>query len=143
MSFSQRITLVTLGVADLERAVAFYRRLGWQPARVIEGDVAFFQVGGMGLALWGRDKLAADSNTTDTGGSGGVALAHNVESREAVDAAIEVARAAGATIPHPPAATEWGGYSGYFHDPDGHPWEVAHNPFWELHEDGTINIPTG
>jgi catechol 2,3-dioxygenase-like lactoylglutathione lyase family enzyme len=143
MSFRPRLTLVTLGVSDLDRAVRFYRGLGWEPARVIDNDVAFFQMGGMGLALWGRDQLAADSEAEDLGGFGGVTLAHNAESREAVDAAIETVRRAGGTIAREPTETEWGGYSGIFHDPDGHPWEVAHNPFWELRDDGTIRIPTG
>ena len=142
MSFRPRITLVTLGVSDLDRAIGFYRALGWEPARVIDGDVAFFQMGGMGMALWGRDKLAADSHAEDAGGFGGVTLAHNAESPEAVDAIIEVVRAAGGTIAREPAATEWGGYGAIFHDPDGHPWEVAHNPFWELRDDGSIHIPT-
>ena len=143
MSVRPRITLVTLGVSDLHRAIGFYRGLGWEPARVIADDVAFFQMGGMGLALWGRDQLAADSAAEDVGGFGGVTLAHNVDSEAAVDAVIEVVRAAGGTIAREPAATEWGGYSGIFHDPDGHPWEVAHNPFWELRADGTVHIPTG
>jgi catechol 2,3-dioxygenase-like lactoylglutathione lyase family enzyme len=141
MTLDPRITLITLGVSDLHRAIDFYAGLGWTPTKVIDEDVAFIQLGGLGLALWGRDKLAADSVAQDAGGFGGVTLAHNVASREAVDAALEVVRAAGGTIAREPAPTEWGGYSAIFHDPDGHPWEVAHNPFWRLRHDGTIFIP--
>ena len=123
----QRVTLLTLGVADVDRAVAFYGRLGWQPGAVIE-ETAFFRAGDLIVTLWGRDKLAADSGVEDSGGWGGVTLAHNVESRAAVDAVVEEARAAGARITREPAETFYGGYAGVFLDPDGHPWEVAHNP---------------
>jgi uncharacterized protein len=136
----QRVSLVTLGVADLGRARAFYEAMGWRPASEVAGDVVFFQAGGMLVALWGRGKLAADSAVQDNGGWGGVGLAHNVGSPQAVDAVIEQARAAGAVIGREPAATFWGGYSGVFIDPDGHPWEVAHNPGWTLHPDGSISI---
>ena len=94
----------------------------------------------MVLALWDRAELAADSTTTDAGGWGGVTLAHNVRSPAAVDAVIEEARAAGATIGREPAATFWGGYSGVFLDPDGHPWEIAHNPHWTIEDDGAIRL---
>src|SRR2546423_9138606 len=130
----QRVSLVTLGVRDLERARKFYEQLGWTTGAAPGDDVVFFQAGCMIVALWGRDKLAADSGVVDGGGWGGVTLAYNVRSPEEVDAVIEQARAAGATIPRAGAATFWGGYSGIFVDPDGHPWEVAHNPGWTIDE---------
>lgn len=137
----QRLSLVTLGVADLERAVAFYAALGWEPGNdVAAQDVAFFQGPGMIVALWHRDELATDSAVTDTGGWGGITLAHNVRSPEEVDAVLADAERAGATIGRPGAATDWGGYSGVFIDPDGHPWEVAHNPFWTIAKDGGISL---
>ncbi len=137
----QRVSLVTLGVADLGRAADFYAALGWRPANPTgDDDVVFFQAGGMILALWDRAKLAEDSAVSDSGGWGGVTLAQNVGSPPAVDAVIAQARAAGAVIGREPAATFWGGYSGLFIDPDGHPWEVAHNPGWTLRPDGTISI---
>ena len=135
----QRLSLVTLGVADLDEARRFYEALGWRAAPGPEG-VVFFQAGGMVLGLWSRDELAADSAVTDTGGWGGITLAHNVPSPEAVDAVVEEARAAGARIAREPAETFWGGYSGVFVDPDGHPWEVAHNPGWTLGEDGSVHL---
>jgi catechol 2,3-dioxygenase-like lactoylglutathione lyase family enzyme len=136
----QRVSLVTLGVADLARARAFYQALGWRPASEVAGDVVFFQAGGMVVALWDRAKLAEDSAVHDSGGWGGVTLAHNVGSVGAVDAVMSQARAAGAVIGREPATTFWGGYSGVFIDPDGHPWEVAHNPGWTLNADGSISI---
>ena len=135
----QRLSLVTLGVADLVAARRFYEALGWRAAPGPEG-VVFFQAGGMVLALWGRDELAGDSGVTDAGGWGGVTLAHNVSSPQEVDAVVDEARAAGATIAREPAETFWGGYSGVFVDPDGHPWEVAHNPGWTLDEDGSVRL---
>ena len=135
----QRISLITLGVADLRRAMDFYAGLGWE-GRSPDGDVAFFQAGGMVFALWGRDKLAADSTVDDPGGWGGTTVAHCVRSPEEVDAVLAQAAAAGATIGRPAAKTPWGGYSGIFVDPDGHPWEIAHNPGWTLHDDGTITL---
>ncbi len=137
----QRLSLLTLGVADLDRAVGFYTALGWEPGNDWRSQwVAFFQAGGMAVALWGRDELAADSAVADGGGWGGVTLAHNVSSPAAVDAVLAAAEAAGATIGRRGAATFWGGYSGVFIDPDGHPWEVAHNPHWELGDDGSVRI---
>jgi catechol 2,3-dioxygenase-like lactoylglutathione lyase family enzyme len=136
----QRIGLVTLGVRDLARARAFYEGLGWSPAPSAAEDVFFFQAGGMIFALWGRDELAADSGVSDGGGWGGVTLAHNVGSPAAVDEVIEQARAAGGTIAREPGETFWGGYSGVFVDPDGHPWEVAHNPHWTILEDGSVKL---
>ena len=135
----QRLSLVTLGVADLARARSFYERLGWS-ATGDPPDVVFFQAGCMVVALWDRAQLAQDSMTVDSGGWGGVTLAHNVGSPAEVDAVIEEARAAGATIGREPAETFWGGYSGLFLDPDGHPWEVAHNPHWTLDRDGAVRL---
>ena len=135
----QRLSLVTLGVSDVGRAKAFYEALGWE-GRQSAGDVVFFQAGGMVVALWSREQLAEDSTVEDSGGWGGVTLAHNVRSSEEVDAVLAEAERAGATIGRAGAPTFWGGYSGVFVDPDGHPWEVAHNPFWTLREDGSINL---
>jgi catechol 2,3-dioxygenase-like lactoylglutathione lyase family enzyme len=136
----QRISLITLGVADVGRARAFYEALGWRTRADPEDDVVFFQAGGSILALWGRDQLAADTVAEDAGGWGGVTLAHNVRSPAEVDAVLAEAEAAGATIARPGAETFWGGYSGVFVDPDGHPWEVAHNPHWTVHEDGSVSL---
>ncbi len=135
-----RISLVTLGVADIGRARAFYEALGWEGTSP-DGEVVFFQSGGMVFGLWGRDLLAADSTVADSGGWGGVTLAHNLGSPEAVDQLLARAEAAGAVIGRPGAPTDWGGYSGLFVDPDGHPWEVAHNPGWILGQDGSITLP--
>jgi uncharacterized protein len=136
----QRISLITLGVADVARARAFYEALGWRRGGPDLEEVAFFQCGGMVLGLWSRTALAADSMREDRGGWGGVTLAHNVRSPEEVDAVIAEAVAAGATIGRLGAPTDWGGYSGVFHDPDGHPWEVAHNPGWPLADDGSVRL---
>src|SRR5947207_7444833 len=119
----QRLSLVTLGVSDVARARAFYEALGWKTGAEPGDDVVFFQSGGMIVALWGRDQLAEDSGMTDSGGWGGVTLAHNVGSPAEVDAVIAEAEAAGATIARPGAETVWGGYSGVFIDPDGRPAE--------------------
>jgi predicted lactoylglutathione lyase len=137
----QRVSLVTLGVRDLGRARAFYEALGWTTRAKPGDDVVFFQAGGMVVALWGREQLAEDSGVQDAGGWGGVTLAHNVRSPEEVDRVIAEAEAAGATIPRHGAETFWGGYSGAFVDPDGHPWEVAHNPRWRVGEDGSVTLP--
>ena len=137
----QRLSLVTLGVADLGRAKAFYETLGWKSDTPPELGVVFFQSGGMVLALWDRAKLAQDSGVEDGGGWGGVTLAHNVRSPTEVDEVLAAAAAAGARIGRPGAATFWGGYSGVFVDPDGHPWEVAHNPRWPLDEAGAVVLP--
>ena len=136
----QRLSLITLGVADLGRAKAFYEALGWTTGAQPEDDVAFFQAGGMVVALWGRGQLAEDSGVEDGGGWGGITLAYNTRSPEEVDAVIEEARAAGARIAREGAATFWGGYSGMFVDPDGHPWEVAHNPHWTIGPDGSVSL---
>ena len=135
----QRISLITLGVADTARAREFYEALGWS-GESPDGDVVFFQAGGMILALWGRDKLADDSVVVDGGRWGGVTLAYNVSSPGEVDSVLAEANAAGATIGRPGAPTFWGGYSGVFVDPDGHPWEVAHNPGWRITADGSVQL---
>lgn len=131
----QRLSAVTLGVADLPRARRFYEALGW---RSHSGDetVAFFQANGFVLALWGRAELAADSAVVDSGGWGGITLAHNVRSPSEVDEILAAAAAAGGSIARPGGTTFWGGYAGIFHDPDGHPWEVAHNAGWPITDDG-------
>jgi predicted lactoylglutathione lyase len=134
----QRVSVITLGVADVKRAAAFYKALGWQPVPDDNDDVFFFQAGGLVFALWGRDQLAADSMVEDSGGWGGVTLAYNVRAQEDVDTVIVEAGKAGARIGREPAETFWGGYSGVFIDPDGHPWEVAHNPGWTIDADGAV-----
>jgi len=136
----QRLSLITLGVADLARARAFYEALGWRTNAAPEDDVVFFQAGGMIVALWDRAELAKDSGVEDSGGWGGVTPAYNTRSPAEVDAVIEEARAAGARIAREAAATFWGGYSGVFVDPDGHPWEVAHNPHWQIADDGSVRL---
>lgn len=138
-----RISLVTLGVRDLERAIAFYRDgLHWRLSSASSGDIAFFQTGGTVLALFPYDELAADANLApDSSGFGGITLAHNVASKDQVDAVLAEVRAAGATILKPATEAEWGGYSGYFADPDGYPWEVAWNPFFPLAPDGSVQLP--
>jgi len=136
----QRVSVVTLGVADLQRARAFYEALGWRSGAEPGDDVVFFQAGGMVVSLWSRDRLAEDSGVEDGGGWGGTTLAHNVGSPAEVDAVIGAARAAGARIARPGAATFWGGYSGVFVDPEGHPWEVAHNPHWTIGPDGSTTL---
>lgn len=144
MTVPARVTLVTLGVVDVTRASAFYERLGWRKSSAsVEGDVSFFDLGSLVLAVWGDDDLAADahlpSGTAPDGGSH--ALAINVGSRAEVDDVLASAEDAGAAILKPAEATDWGGYSGYFADPDGHPWEVAHNPGWPLDEHGHVQLP--
>jgi catechol 2,3-dioxygenase-like lactoylglutathione lyase family enzyme len=134
------VSVVTLGVGDLRRARAFYETLGWITRAEPDDDVAFFQAGGLVFALWDRAGLAADSGVSDPGGWGGITLAHNVGSPEEVDAVLAEAEAAGATIPRHGGKTFWGGYSGVFLDPDGHPWEVAHNPHWTLGADGSVRL---
>lgn len=137
----QRLSLVTLGVSDLVSARLFYEALGWETQSAPDDDVVFFQAGGMVLGLWDRAQLAEDSGVDDGGGWGGVTLAHNVSTPGEVDLVIDQARSAGATVTRQPTATFWGGYSGVFVDPDGHPWEVAHNPYWTITEDGATRIP--
>lgn len=134
-----RISLVTVGVTDIGRATRFYESIGWAGTSP-DGEVVFVQAGGMVLALWDRGLLADDSRMTDNGGWGGITLAHNVRSPEEVDAVLAEAAAAGGTVVRAAEATDWGGYSGVFADPDGHPWEIAHNPYWPMADDGTITI---
>ncbi|MFL5866696.1 MAG: VOC family protein [Thermoleophilaceae bacterium] len=136
----QSIALVTLGVGDLERSKAFYAALGWAPEREIE-ETAFYQANGVVLVLWDRSKLAADMRIPDDGANlSGIALAHNVGSDEEVDEITEQARAAGAEITREPADTFYGGYAAGFRDPDGHVWEIAHNPGFGLADDGSVRI---
>lgn len=137
-----RVSLITLGVADLDRALRFYGALGWRGQRV--DDTVFFQAGGLALVLWSRSALAQDAGVEDTGDVmrfRGIALAHNVRSREDVDTVVDRARRAGATITRSPAETFYGGYAGYFADPDGHLWEVAYNPGFTLTDDGSLVLP--
>lgn len=132
---------ISLGVADLPRARAFYEQLGWAGQEVAE--TVFIQAGSIGLVLWSRAKLAADCGVVDDRppAFGGVALAHNVRSPGAVDDVIAAARAGGATVTRAAGTTCYGGYAGYFTDPDGHPWEIAYNPGFALAPDGSITIP--
>jgi len=136
----QRVSLITLGVTDVPRARAFYEALGWTADAQPDAETVFFQAGGIVVELWLREKLAADSAVQDAGGWGGITPAHNVRSRQEVDAIIEQARAAGATIGREPAETFYGGYAGVFHDPDGHAWEIAHNPYWTVRDDGSVSL---
>jgi uncharacterized protein len=137
----QSVSLITLGVSDFARAKAFYEAIGWSPAMDVE-DTLFFRANGVVLVLWGRDKLAADLGIRDDGARwSGVALAHNVASDEEVDRVVEEARANGAEVSRAPAPTFYGGYAGCFRDPDGHAWEVAHNPGFGLADDGSVILP--
>ena len=138
----QRITLVTLGVADYPRATAFYLALGWSPTLEVE-ETAFFQANGVVLTLWAREKLAPDLGIPDDGARwSGIALAHNVRSRGEVHEVIDLARRHGAQITREPAGTFYGGYAGAFRDLDGHAWEVAFNPGFGLDDGGNIVLPT-
>ncbi|RRQ24144.1 VOC family protein [Guyparkeria sp. SCN-R1] len=141
----QRLSVITLGVADLTRSRAFYEQgLGWTVGSAAE-QVVFFQLNGIVLALYPREALAADAGVPSSQGSGfaGIALAHNVRRREEVDTVLATAERAGGRIAKPAQATFWGGYSGYFADPDGHLWEVAQNPFWELDAAGNVSLAPG
>ncbi|PWI20647.1 glyoxalase [Streptomyces sp. Act143] len=139
----QRVTLITLGVSDLARSKAFYEALGWRGQEVQE--TVFFQAGGLGLVLWGRDKLAADCGLEagkEPPSFGGIVLAHNVRSEAEVDELLAAVARAGGTITKPAALNEIGFYSSAFTDPDGHAWEIAHNPGFPLAPDGTLPLPT-
>ncbi len=136
----QRLSLVTLGVADLERSLRFYEALGWERGNQ-NPSVVFFQLNGMILALWSRSALAEDAGLApNERGFGGIALAYNARSRDDVDAVLAEAECAGARILKSAKDTFWGGYSGYFADPDGHPWEVAWNPEWTLTKKGDVKL---
>jgi uncharacterized protein len=144
----QRVSIVTLGVADLKRSRAFYERLGWRRAMSKDDaeGIVFFQAGGMGLALYPRHELAKDANPADSNaaaghGFGGITLAYNTRTRTEVDSVLKEAAGAGASIVKPAKEAFWGGYSGYFSDPDGILWEVAWNPSFPIAEDGSIQIP--
>jgi uncharacterized protein len=137
-----RLTLVTLGVADVAASRAFYEKLGFKASTDSNPNVTFFNAGGLALALFGRAALAEDAQVQNAEfWFSGVTLAHNVASEEEVDKVIAEAVTAGAKQVKPPGKTFWGGYSGYFADPDGHLWEVAHNPFWPLDDEGRVVLP--
>jgi predicted lactoylglutathione lyase len=136
----QSVALITLGVADVDRATDFYRGLGWSPVLEVE-ETFFFQANGVVLVLWVREKLAGELGIDDSRqGWGGIALAHNVGSAEEVDEIVEQARRAGAVMTREPAKTFYGGYAGGFLDPDGHAWEIAHNPGFPLLPDGSVVV---
>jgi uncharacterized protein len=138
----QRLSIVTLGVSDLARSREFYERLGWRPSMAKSEGIVFFQAGGMALALFPRQELAKDANVAADGqGFGGMSLAYNTRSRKEVDSVLAEAKTAGAKITKPAEEAFWGGYSGYFSDPDGFLWEVAWNPHFPIAEDGAIRIP--
>jgi len=138
----QRVSIITLGVADLARSREFYERLGWRPSSASSPEIIFFQAGGMALALYPRAELAKDANVTPEGYAfPGFTLAFNVRTREEVDAVLDEAQKAGATLLKPAQKAFWGGYSGYFSDPDGFLWEVAWNPFFAITEDGALQLP--
>jgi catechol 2,3-dioxygenase-like lactoylglutathione lyase family enzyme len=137
----QRVSVITLGTSDLKSARAFYEAIGWRSRAGEDDDVVFFQTGGIVLSLWDRARLAEDSGVPLGSGYGGITLAHNVRSPAEVDAIVEQAEQAGATIARTPAETFWGGYSGVFLDLDGYPWEIAHNPHWALGGDGSVALP--
>jgi len=139
MSLDPRISLITLGVEDIGRATAFYERLGWKKAAASQDSITFIQLKGIVLGLFSREKLAEDARVENTErGFSGVTLAHNVASERGVDAVFKFALACGATAVKQPEKVFWGGYSGYFADPDGHLWEIAYNPFFPLDKDGHV-----
>lgn len=137
-----RVSIITLGVSDLDVSRRFYEAMGFVASAASEGSIVFFQAGGMVLALFPRDKLAEDATVADTApGFSGITLAHNLRSEAEVDALAAHAVACGARLVKAPHKVFWGGYSGYFADPDGHLWEIAHNPFFPLAEDGSLVLP--
>lgn len=136
----QRVSLITFGVGDLDRARQFYEQgLGWAPTQAPDG-VVFYQLPGIALALFGRDELAQDAQHPIDGRFSGITIAINQRTEADVDAVLDQAATAGATILKPAEKTPWGGYSGYFADLDGHVWEVALNPAWTINDDGTLTI---
>jgi hypothetical protein len=138
----QRISIITLGVEDLKRSTEFYERLGWRRSKASSEGITFFQAGGMALALYPRSELAKDANVTPHGdGFRATSLALNTRSRDEVDSVLKEAESAGAKIVKPAQEAFWGGYSGYFSDPDGFLWEVAWSPFFAIAEDGSLRIP--
>ncbi|MER8185281.1 VOC family protein [Kitasatospora sp. NPDC094015] len=142
--FPARISIVTLGVADLSRSTAFYEALGWQRSAASSPEIVWFRTADSVLGLFPTEELAADAGLPATAGEPsfrGITLAVNLESPERVDAALATAVKAGATVVKPPTATSWGGYSGYFEDPDGHLWELAHNPFFPFTAAGQLDLP--
>ncbi len=138
----QRVSIITLGVSDLTRSREFYERLGWRRSMAKSEGIVFFQAGGMALALYPRDELAKDASVEAEGeGFRGFTLAYNVRSREEVDSILAAAQRSGGEIRKPAQDAFWGGYSGYFSDPDGFLWEVAWNPFFSIETNGAIRIP--
>jgi hypothetical protein len=136
-----RLSLITLGVADVARARAFYEALGFKAGLASQESVAFLDAGGVVLALWGRAALAEDATVADSApGFSGIALAHNAPNEADVDKTLKEVVAAGGKLVKPAAKTFWGGYAGYFADPDGHLWEVAHNPYFKLGADGRVEL---
>ncbi|MFE6866816.1 VOC family protein [Kitasatospora sp. NPDC057692] len=138
-----RLSVVTLGVSDLDRSARFYEALGWHRSAASSPDVVWFRTADSVLGLYPHEELAAEAGVPSVGEPAfrGVTLAVNLESPALVDSALETAVAAGAVVVRPPGATGWGGYSGYFEDPDGHLWELAHNPFFAFAEDGSLDLP--
>ena len=139
----QRLSLITLGVRDLEKSIRFYEGLGWKRSLEDAAGVAFFQLGGIGLSLYPMPELAADAGVADDAAATfrGIALAHNVRSREEVDALFDAMTQLGARVVRPPESKPWGGYSGYVADPDEHLWEIAWNPGFPLDDAGNLQIP--
>lgn len=138
----QRLSVVTLAVADVARARAFYERLGWKGRGPESGEVAFFQTGGLVLSLYGREDMARDAGVGAADPAGhGIELAYNVRTREEVAQVVAAWTAAGGTVSKEPADTSWGGHAAHLADPDGHLWEIAWNPFWSLGEDGSVTLP--
>lgn len=138
----QRVSIVTLGVSDLSRSREFYERLGWRPSKASNDAIVFFQAGCAALALYPRQELAQDANlAADSAGFRGFTLAYNARNREEVDSVLAEAERSGAVIVKPAQEAFWGGYSGYFSDPDGFLWEIAWNPFFSIEKDGAIRIP--
>lgn len=139
----QRLSLITLGVNDLAKSRQFYEQgLGWKPSSASNADVVFIQLGGMALGLYAKSALAEDAHLPNDGhGFGGITLAYNARTREDVDAVMRIAEQAGARVLKAPEDVFWGGYSGYFADPDGYPWEVAWNPGFAINSDGSLVLP--